>query len=469
VKLRTALSYILIFMSPSFVHADTTYRVGAVKGPFFLCDERVTEDRWLTERFSVSLQKHSGNPLVVKEHEWEGTGPLMGGSVLYDPEDSIYRMWYGIWDSHKYYNKLPFSYNMCYAESKDGIQWEKPALNVFKHEADPLNNFIDCGRDKTQSVDVCLNPRPDLYPGKFLAIHNQSGGVYVTYSDDGKSFTFLQDIAAIPYHSDTHNNFVYDEVRDNWLLFCRPRAYAGDHKRRVSMQQSKDLKKWTHDRTILIPAETELPEFYGMSVFRRGDLFFGVLKVYDRSTGFMHSEATWSDDGEHWNQVTTHQPLLERGPKGAWDHGMVQISESPVVVGDQMRFYYGGRALDHHVKNNPASIGLATAERDRFIGLRASNEKAGYVLTRPLLYPKKANLVINAVVPEKGSMIRAELRGDNNKIIEGFSLEDCDPVEESGFAQSVTWQGKTINTAPEAEVRIRFELTNAQIFAFDFE
>jgi len=167
VKLRTALSYILIFMSPSFVHADTTYRVGAVKGPFFLCDERVTEDRWLTERFSVSLQKHSGNPLVVKEHEWEGTGPLMGGSVLYDPEDSIYRMWYGIWDSHKYYNKLPFSYNMCYAESKDGIQWEKPALNVFKHEADPLNNFIDCGRDKTQSVDVCLNPRPDLYPGNF--------------------------------------------------------------------------------------------------------------------------------------------------------------------------------------------------------------------------------------------------------------------------------------------------------------
>ena len=31
---------------------------------------------------------------------------------------------------------------MCYAESKDGIQWEKPALNVFKHEADPRNNYI---------------------------------------------------------------------------------------------------------------------------------------------------------------------------------------------------------------------------------------------------------------------------------------------------------------------------------------
>ena len=468
-KFLSAAILILHCMNPALGLADTTYRVGAAKGPFFLCDTRVVEDRWLVERFTVKLQKHTSNPLVVKEYEWEGTGPLMGGSVLFDPEDSLYKMWYCVWDSHKYYNKLPFSYNMCYAESKDGIKWEKPALNVFKHKADPLNNYIHCGTDKTQNMDVCLNPRPDLYPGKFLAIHNQKGGVFVTYSDDGKTFTFLHDTPAISYHSDTHNNFVYDEVRNNWFLFCRPRAYAGDHKRRVSMQQSRDLKKWTHDRTILIPTETEKPEFYGMSVFRRGDLFFGVLKVYDRSTGFMHPEATWSADGEHWNQVATHQPLLDRGPEGTWDHGMVLISESPVVVGDQMRFYYGGTAKDHNDKNNRASIGLATAERDRFIGLRSSSEEPGFVLTRPFLFPKGEGLFINAVIPKKEGMIRAELRNDNNKVIEGFSLDDCDPVDASGFAQPLTWNSKPISAAPVPEVRIRFELNNAQIFSYDFK
>jgi Prolyl oligopeptidase family len=466
-KCLVALTWILAFAWVVAAHADTAYRVCAAKGPYFLCDNRVTEDRWLLERFAAPLTKHSGNPLVVKEYDWEGTGPLMGGSVLYDPDDAVYRMWYCVWNSHNYYNKLPFSYNVCYAESNDGIQWRKPSLGVFDREPDSRNNCIRLGQDKTQNIDVCLNPRPDRYPGKFLAIHNQKGGVFVSCSEDGKTFTFLHDAPAIPYHSDTHNNFVYDEVRDRWLLFCRPRAYAGDHKRRVSMQESKDLRNWTHERTILVPSETEKPEFYGMGVFRRGDLFWGVLKVYDRATGFMDAEIVWSGDGEHWSQVATHPRVLERGPEGTWDHGMVLVAESPVIVGDEMRFYYGGTALDHNNTDNPAAIGLATGERDRLVGLRPSGEAAGYVLTRPLLVPDKAELSLNVVVSGSGGTVRAELRDDDNHVLEGFSLDDSDPVDASGYARPMTWRGQPLGAAPSTEVRIRFEVTHAQLFAFD--
>jgi len=462
------LAGIVLLLQPIAALADSAeYRVSAAKGPYFLCDDRVTEDRWLMERFVAPLQKHSGNPLVVKEYDWEGTGPLMGGSVLYDPEDGLFKMWYCVWSRHRYYNKLPFSYNVCYAESKDGIQWEKPALGVFEREPDPRNNCIWLGTDKTQNIDVCLNPCPDKYPGKFLAIHNQKGGVFVSYSEDGKTFTFLQDAAAIGYHSDTHNNFVYDEVRDRWLLFCRPRAYAGDHKRRVSMQESKDLRQWTHERTILVPTETEKPEFYGMGVFRRGDLFWGVLKVYDRATGFMHAELAWSGDGEHWNQVATHPAFLGRGPEGAWDHGMVLVAESPVIVGDEVRFYYGGTDHDHNSKTRTAAVGLATGELDRLVGLRPSGDAPGYVLTRPLLHDE-AELFVNVVVPGDGGSVRGELRDDDNHVLEGFSLDDSDPVNTSGYAQPMTWQGRSIGAAPSTEVRIRFEVTNAQIFAFDY-
>jgi hypothetical protein len=448
-------------------NTDTAYRVSASKGPYFLCDDRVAEDRWLMERFAVPLRKHPGNPLVVKEFTWEGTGPLMGGAVLHDPEDDLYRMWYCVWSSDRYYNKLPFSYNMCYAESKDGIHWEKPALGVFDLEPDERNNLIRLGTDKTQNMDVCLNPRPDIYPGKFLAIHNQKGGVFVSHSDDGKSFTILQKAAAIPYHSDTHNNFVYDEVRERWLLFCRPRAYAGDHKRRVSMQESTDLRQWSHERTILVPTEIEKQEFYGMTVFRRGDLFWGSLKIYDRATGFMHPELAWSGDGEHWSQVATHPVFLDRGPKGTWDHGMVTLTESPVMVGDEMRFYYGGFEKDHNSSDNPAAIGLAVGERDRLVGLRPSGDDPGYVLTRPMLVSDAAELFVNAVLPEDGGTIRVELRDDDNRVLDGYSMEESDPVIESGYAQPVTWQGKQLGAVSIQEVRIRFEATNAEIFTFD--
>jgi len=442
---------------------DTEYRISAAKGPYFPCDERVTEDRWLADRFVVPLKKYEGNPLVVKEYDWEGTGPLMDGSVLYDPKGSLYRMWYGVWNSHNYFNNLPFSYNVCYAESKDGIHWKKPALGVFEHQADPRNNYIRLGTDKTQAIDVCLNPRPDKYPGKFLAIHNQKGGVFVSHSEDGKAFTFLQNDPAIPYHSDTHNNFVYDEVRDRWLLFCRPRAYAGDHKRRVSVQTSRDLRKWTHERTILVPTETEKPEFYGMTVFRRGDLLWGVIQVYDRTTGFMHGELAWSGDGEHWTKLPTHPAFLARGPQGAWDYGMVTAADAPLVDGNTMRFYYGGFALDHNQKDNPAAIGLATAERDRLVGLRPRSGQIGYVLTRPFEVGGR-KVFLNAKI---AGILTGELRTDGNRTIKGWSFDDCDPITESGFERELTWRGASLSQCPVQEVRILFRLDNAALFTFD--
>jgi len=467
--MKNLISLILITLLVESVTsaADTEYRIQTTKSPLFLCDERVTEDRWLTERFAVPLKKHGSDPLIIAEHDWEGSGPYLNGAVLYDPDAALYRMWYSVWNSHAYFNKLPFSYNVCYAESTDGIAWQKPALGVFQHEPDPKNNCIRLGTEKTQAIDVCLNPRPDKYPGRFLAIHNQKGGVFVSSSEDGRTFDFLQDKAAIGYHSDTHNNFVYDEVRDRWLLFCRPRAYAGDHKRRVSLQTSSDLRTWTHERTILVPTETEKPEFYGMTVFRRGDLFWGIIKVYDRVTGFMHGEIAWSGDGEHWSQLPEHPTFLERGPEGSWDNGMVIAADSPVVTGDEMRFYFSGAADNHHQTNNQHAIGLATAERDRLIGLRPSGDEPGYVLTRPFLVPKKADLKVNAVIPNDAGTVRAELRDDGNHVLDGFSLEDCDVVSTSGYEQRIKWGGRSLNEAPMSELRIRFEITQAQLFSFD--
>lgn len=444
---------------------DTAYRVSAAKGPYFLIDDRVAEDRWLVERFAAPLVKHPSNPLIAKTGEWEGSGPHMGGSALFDPSDKLFKMWYTVFNRHNYDNRLPFSYNVAYAESDDGITWRKPALSVFEHPADPHNNLIKLGTDKTQNIDVMLNPRPGEYPGKFLAIHNQKGGVFVSRSDDGKSFTFLQEAAAIAYHSDTHNNFVFDEERNNWFLFCRPRAYAGDHKRRVSMQQSSDLKTWTHERVILIPDEAERPEYYGMTVFRIHDLFFGMRQSYDRADALLYPEIVWSADGEHWDDIGTHPAMLPLGPEGAWDAGMVLIAESPVAVGNELRFYYGGFAQNHNAPQNPCAIGLATAERDRLVGLRPSGEAPGYVLTRPFIVPEGAELHVNATV-NPGGAVRVEVRTDGNKVVEGYSLDDAISVGESGFESPVTWAEKPLRDLAGQEVRLRFEVKDAAVFTY---
>ena len=440
------------------------YHLSAAAGPHFLCDDRVTEDRWNTERVIVTPTRHETNPLIIRDHPWEGSGPHMGGSVLFDPDAGLFKMWYSVFDRQAYDNNGPFSYNVCYAESNDGVDWIKPMLGVFDLNGSMQNNCIRLGTDKTQNIDVCLNPQPQRYPGKFLAIHNQKGGVFVSSSDDGATFHRLwPERPVLGYHSDTHNNFVFDEVRETWLLFCRPRTFAGDHKRRVASTLTKDLSEWPRERTILVPTENEAREFYGMTVFRRGDLFFGLLQVYDRSTGRLHCELAWSGDGLRWTQLPSHPVFAEPGSPGAWDAGMVLLAESPVEAGDELLFYYGGFQKDHNAKKNPCAIGLLKSERDRLVAVRPSGADPGYVLTRPF-DPAGARLLVNARVTGE---LRAELRVDNNKTVEGWTLTDCDSVRESGFAQELTWHGKSLSACGLKEVQIRFELCGAELFTFD--
>jgi hypothetical protein len=149
----------LVGLLPAF----TARAAVPAKGPYFPVDERVVEDRWHLQRFVVPLARHAANPVVTKEHPWEGGGANVQ-SVLVDPADGRFKMWYSVWDAYNYEHKLPFSYNVCYAESTDGIEWSKPTLGLFEYQGNRRNNLILLGKNKTQNIDVEFDPRAAAGP-----------------------------------------------------------------------------------------------------------------------------------------------------------------------------------------------------------------------------------------------------------------------------------------------------------------
>jgi hypothetical protein len=161
--------------------------------------------------------------------------------------------------------------------------------------------------------------------------------------------------------------------------------------------------------------------------------------------------------------LPTHPPFLTLGPAESWDAGMVLPFESPVDVGDETRFYFGGFRLNHHAQENPCGVGLITAERDRLVGVRLNSKEPGLVMTRPFA-PDGRQLLINAIVNGK---ITAELRTDGNKPIPRFTFADSVPVTQSGFSQAVAWKTGGLDSAPESLVRIVFRLEDAALFTFD--
>ncbi len=442
------------------------------KGPYFVVDDRIIEDRWMIERFVVPFEKYSNNPVVKKSLPWEGKGPFMGGTVLYDVQNDLYKMWYLVWDSLAYYDKLPYSYNICYAESKDGIKWEKPMLNLFDRRGtiDKNNNFIKLGRQKTQGIDVELNPAPNSPAEKYIAIHNDSGGVFVSYSVDGKEFKCSYESPAVWYHSDTRNNIVFDEVRDRWFMFVRPRAYAGEgfkhvNRRRVAVKESDDLVHWTHERTIIVPEEGDVTDFYGMTVFRRGDLFIGFLQIYDAGkTDKVSSELVWSYDAYQWSRLPlgTKKSPLNYGKGNDWDAGQVYMGDKPIVKEDEMWFYYTGNKTTHNVMGTPA-IGLAKTKTDRFFGARSLPDTLGRILTRP--FEVDGDLFINADVEGE---IRVEVRSAiRDETLEGWGADACTPIVGSVLDAPISWGGKKLSDLKGKMVRLRFQLKDGTLYSFN--
>ncbi|RLD63180.1 MAG: hypothetical protein DRI84_10010 [Bacteroidetes bacterium] len=442
------------------------------KGPYFVIDDRIIEDRWMIERFVVPLEKYSDNPVVKKDLPWEGTGTLLGGTVLFDTEDNLFKMYYTIWNSHAYYNKLPFSYNIAYAESKDGMTWEKPTLDLFdlKGSIHKKNNIIKLGWYKTQSIDVELNPTPKSSKDKFVAIHNDNGGVFVSYSEDGKEFNCSFKKPAVWYHSDTHNNLVYDEVRNRWFMFVRPRAYAGEglkhvNRRRIAVKESDDLVNWTHDRTVMVPEEDDVTDFYGLDVFRRGDLFFGFLKRYDAGkSDKVSSEMVWSNNAYQWFRLPmgTERSPIGLGKQNEWDAGQVYLADKPVIKDDEMLFYYGGNKTTHNEPGNPA-IGLAKTKLDRLFGARSLPGMLGRILTRP--FEVKGDLFINA--DAEGEILVEVRSAIRDEPLEGWSFDDCTPFAGSELNEPINWGDKKLSDLKGKMVRLRFQLKDGTLYSFN--
>ena len=91
-----------------------------------LFDDAYLERRHGLERTMHVAEKYDGNPIMVKEKPWEGSGPYVYGTVLRHPDWDVFKMWY-----HCYVGGRP-DYFTCYATSEDGIHWERPEFNVVE-------------------------------------------------------------------------------------------------------------------------------------------------------------------------------------------------------------------------------------------------------------------------------------------------------------------------------------------------
>jgi hypothetical protein len=437
-------------------------------------------------------KKHDG-PILVGDKPWENNDILHPCVVKVNGK---FKMWY-LTLGHIYPSRstgdppVTDSNFLCYATSDDGINWTKPSLGTIDYKGSKDNNiFIRHQGSHFDSPSVFYRPGQEY---SYKALFYQGTWPYEKELIEAKGYKFaITKSGHYPFHSKDGIHWEYMEAkpkpvwasdRSNASYDSERNLYIGDWKnpykgtRSRMYAESKDLVNWSAPRWLLIPQWLSDPaskvdpkgtNFYGHIIFNYGALYMGVLEILNETDHRMHLQLMSSRDLVNWNRMSAPEAFIDHGEGEEWDRGRLQMGNTePVRHNDELLFYFSGTRMDHSPRSarsgQPRGIGMARMPVDRFAAVYPSDFSTDAVLTTvPLKLSGKA-LHVNAEAAQ--GMVKLELLDVNGNVIPGFGREDCAGIVlKDSVDNEIIWKsGKAL---PSTDVKIRFILNSAKLYAF---
>ncbi|MFB3829078.1 MAG: hypothetical protein ACE15B_20090 [Bryobacteraceae bacterium] len=443
-------------------------------------DDHLIESTTL-RRVVHQVTKYVDNPIIMPVKPWEGQYTLLYGTVMRDEEEGIFKAWYSTMHHFRYIqNVFPESTYLCYATSRDGVHWHKPALGIIDYRGSKENNIVfqaheipEKGITGILDAVSILKDRRDPDPARRYKMmiwhHNQKRvdgklqynledpfpmGHYVAFSPDGLRWTERPQPV-----------FKYLPVRDTMTTMWDPRAnrfvafvkQEVEGKRARFISFSGDFVNWSQPERMLAADAQDPPavELYNNTGFYYEGMYLGLLTVFHpepKDNIYLDIQLISSRNGRDWQRVGDRSPIIPVGRRDIdWDFGFNSPSSGPPIrVGDELWFYYSGRSYRHPVTGqgrepNHGAIGLAKLRLDGFVSMDGD----GVLVTKPLEFAGRT-LYLNADA-SRGE-IRVEAAG-RSAVMRGDSVRY--PIDIAGAA------GK-----PQ---KITFQVRNASLYSFSIQ
>ena len=192
--------------------------------------------------------------VLVHDAPWEGNG--CGYHTVFKDGD-IYRMYYKAWHI-SLGGDVSNPVVTCYAESRDGIQWQKPDLGLVEFDGSTKNNIIlnKIHNYGCHDFSPFIDTNPDVTPEqKYKAIGYVVGlkehyGLYGFVSDDGIHWQLVQDDFIINEDGwvfDTQNIVFWSETENKYVMYYRRTV---DDIRNIARAVSYDFVHWKKEGLI---------------------------------------------------------------------------------------------------------------------------------------------------------------------------------------------------------------------------
>ncbi len=427
--------------------------------------------------------KHPANPVFVGDKPWEARGTVFQ-IVRRDEATGLFRMWYAGYVNFKMPDGVGVRFPALYAESKDGIKWEKPALGLHAFNGSKENNIVIPAGNIWGLFVEPDDPAPNRrYKG--IVWHEPKyvprEGYFLYTSPDGIRWKREREaplaISLLGYT--LPQSGIGDTTIFRWDRHLG--KYIGDVKfvlpgkfRCRGIMESDDLIHWTRPRMTLYPdgADEADSQVYGHQSFCYESMWLGMMRMmHTERTGWKQTtvELTASRDGRHWTRVGKREEFIPLGPRDAWDADYHDPCWDPILVDDELWIYYRSVNRDPSDKNPKVGhvIGLAKLRRDGFVSLNG-DDPPGWVVTRPLTFSGHS-LFVNAEVADGGS-IKVAVLSAASEPLGPYALEDSKPLAKGTLQGRMTWQAaQELPELKDSHVRLKFQLKNAKLYSFWIE
>jgi hypothetical protein len=461
----------LVFLLTSLLGIVAVGALRAAEPPakHLLLDNRVVES---TEGVALRVgrvSKHPANPLFREDRPWEVRFDNLYANVVFDEKERLYRCWYSpfIVDpavtetpvaerETKRYRPHDREMGVCYAESRDGLRWEKPALGLTEFAGNTRNNLVVRG---PHGAGVMFDPL-DADAARRFKMFCRAGDkvrtMAVAFSPDGLHWSEQKPCPEINVPGDTHNNPFWSPEAGKYVGITRLKT----DQRLVARTESADFIHWT--KAVEVLRGDKLHQTYAMPVFRHGGVYLGLPMIFDTATDRVSCELAWSPDTITWHRIEPGRALIPNSEKrGDYDWGCVYAAATPVFTEKEIRLYYGA-SNGPHTNWRDGFLALATLRPDGF---------AGYETTAP----KQPGLVTTAPVTCTGRQLRVSADAARGKLRvavlgdERLGAGQCRPITADVTDGAVQWaDGADLSRWVGQPIRLRFELSDAQLYAFSF-
>ncbi len=481
------------------------------------------DDYFLAEQAGVKRVWHQGQPkpvIIDRSEPWEAAGKPGGlhlyGSVVFDPADRSYKMYYQVWSPY-----VPGGYLVCLALSKDAKTWQKPHLGQVEFQGSRENNILLAGAAHPNVFLDSSDKRPE---GRYKMLPwcmgcvvdgKKLNSLHLLESGDGIRWRYVRpigvpspkdDTAAARTVLDTYH-ILWDPLRQNYFGtfrafpshpglpgFFRDEKYKvtyglGGHRRAVAISTTPSLDKpWPASVTVLRadklddrrvaglsedPKKLNWAELYYLPAFNYGNHYVGLMTLLDfvdetdRKFGAGDVQLAFSHDGKVWHRPLARHSAIARGEDKKL-FATYAMDNEPLDMGREMWVFYTEANGAHPItplEKFVSRIRTAAWRKDGFVSLDCDDK--GSLTTKPLVFSGK-ELRLNFHSRDGGSA-RVSVLDAKGKPVPGFDLKDCQPLTGDEVSCAVTWEQRPELARLQGQtVRLRFELSRCRLWSFRF-